>query len=1092
MILKNNIKTIPVKNEGVVFNLLSSGDIFDISYLDCQINLLKGNAIDGSLTNIYLRVFSDVGIKWTRLIGKHSPSTFSHTNNEAIYEGIFEDVNYQVLLKVEDYKWQWHISLYSDKLVFADLIYGQDVAISPKSSVLSSEPYTVQYIDYKAFNDDLGYTLCARQNQGRPQFMQIGSHQKNIAYTTDGFQFFGLSYKETNQPKALLEDHLVSEIYQYEFSYFAIQSDKMEISNHPISYDFYGYYQHEHHEAISHPVNVTEINIQAVPFNPTIIYKNPSLSVLSQLNGKTVDKKYMESHYSFMEHTEMNEDVILSFFTKNNHHVVMQQKELLVERPHGHLMAHGDLLHVSDHVMATTNFMYGLFNSHVVIGNSSFNKFLGDSRNPLNVQKISGQRIYIKKNGKYHILGLPSYYEMGATITKWVYLFEDDELTVTNYVHMQKMQESLVISSKQKIAYDIIIVSQVVMGNHEYLYDITYTLEDQMLTFNAHPQSMMYQKYPDLTYMLSSSKSFEVLDETKIFGTQDEMGLLCLGFSQEHEIRIDTFASIDGHIELTNTIDSAEADDLGTRYIQSILKYLDIKHPLFESNFKKLNQLSFWYTHNALIHYASPHGLEQYNGAAWGTRDVCQGPLELFMAAQRFDLVREILLKVYQRQFIETGDFPQWYMFDKYYQIQAHESHGDIIVWPLRSLAYYLKATGDTKILYEMIPSMSIKANDFTEQTTLLEHVKFQIDSIKKTFIENTYLPRYGGGDWDDTLQPANHDLTEKMVSGWTVALLFEAVSVFSDEIKEVFPELATSYQELAENIKNDYEKHMIVDGIPAGFVIFDQEKKYLLHPKDQQTGLKYRLLPLTRSMIASLMKPEQKNTYLNIIHIHLKHPDGVRLMDTTVEYKGGLKTYFQRAETASNFGREIGLQYVHAHIRYIEAMAKIGHAEEAYKGLFEINPILIQKAVPNAHTRQSNMYFSSSDANFKHRYEAKNRFSDIKEGKVGVKGGWRLYSSGPGIYIKQLITNIYGIQIDHGDLVIDPIIPQKQDGLTLYYQYMGKPLVVRIHFGNQKPLFMGKEVTYERMSNPYRSGGYKFKKALLQAHPYLDFDIWL
>ena len=34
-----------------------------------------------------------------------------------------------------------------------------------------------------------------------------------------------------------------------------------------------------------------------------------------------------------------------------------------------------------------------------------------------------------------------------------------------------------------------------------------------------------------------------------------------------------------------------------------------------------------WFAHDALIHYLSPRGLEQYTGGAWGTRDVSQGPV---------------------------------------------------------------------------------------------------------------------------------------------------------------------------------------------------------------------------------------------------------------------------------------------------------------------------------------------------------------------------------------------------------------------------------------------------------------------------------
>ena len=104
-------------------------------------------------------------------------------------------------------------------------------------------------------------------------------------------------------------------------------------------------------------------------------------------------------------------------------------------------------------------------------------------------------------------------------------------------------------------------------------------------------------------------------------------------------------------------------------------------------------------------------------------------------------------------------------MFDKYYRIQAHESHGDIIMWPLKTLANYLTQTGDYSILNEKVSYMSLKTNDFTtKKATVLDHIKKIIKTVKSSFIKDTHLPKYGGGDWDDTLQPANQDLTDKMV----------------------------------------------------------------------------------------------------------------------------------------------------------------------------------------------------------------------------------------------------------------------------------------------------------------------------------------
>ena len=47
---------------------------------------------------------------------------------------------------------------------------------------------------------------------------------------------------------------------------------------------------------------------------------------------------------------------------------------------------------------------------------------------------------------------------------------------------------------------------------------------------------------------------------------------------------------------------------------------------------RRLAELLPWLRQNALVHYLSPRGLEQYSGGGWGTRDVCQGPVELLLA----------------------------------------------------------------------------------------------------------------------------------------------------------------------------------------------------------------------------------------------------------------------------------------------------------------------------------------------------------------------------------------------------------------------------------------------------------------------------
>ena len=107
--------------------------------------------------------------------------------------------------------------------------------------------------------------------------------------------------------------------------------------------------------------------------------------------------------------------------------------------------------------------------------------------------------------------------------------------------------------------------------------------------------------------------------------------------------------------------------------------------------------------HDAIVHLTVPHGLEQYTAAAWGTRDVCQGSMEMLLALEHDEPAKAILRIVFAQQY-ERGDWPQWFMLEPYSAIQGREAHGDVIVWPLKALCDYVEATGDFAILGESVP----------------------------------------------------------------------------------------------------------------------------------------------------------------------------------------------------------------------------------------------------------------------------------------------------------------------------------------------------------------------------------------------------
>jgi cellobiose phosphorylase len=115
---------------------------------------------------------------------------------------------------------------------------------------------------------------------------------------------------------------------------------------------------------------------------------------------------------------------------------------------------------------------------------------------------------------------------------------------------------------------------------------------------------------------------------------------------------------------------------------------------------------------------------------------------------------------------------------------------------------------------------------------------------------------------------------------------------------------------------------------------------------------------------------------------------------------------------------------YVHAHLRYCETLAIAEDAKALWKTIGLVNPIAVTDALPHASLRQRNTYFSSSDAAFPDRYQAMSDWDQVKEGEIDVDGGWRIYSSGPGLYARSFIENILGFKRGFGRRKREPLLP--------------------------------------------------------------------
>ncbi|MEI5992177.1 hypothetical protein A5881_003733 [Enterococcus termitis] len=1070
------------KHNGTTVSFLENGDLYEILHENIMINQLNGNALDGSLNQLYLRVHDENGIQSVPMIGSNATSQLYIGKEQISWQGNFLDVTYRVDFQVaESGIWFWQVGLAGTGQK-VDVIYGQDIGNATTGAVRSNEAYMSQYVDHHVTKENGSIVISSRQNQpqdGNFPVVEQGSLNPIISFSTDGYQFFGRDYKETNQVKALSQPFLANEVYQYEFAYIALQTEKYKVTEQETTIVFYGAPLKNQEAMIKQPLVLREdiqksyesLKKEVIDGKGTCIEKK----VGTPITGDTFTEEELNELFPYQDLVERIEGKVASFFTQDYHHVVLKEKEVAMERAHGHILLSGTELSVEQPILSTTVYMYGLFNSQIVLGNTSMNKLMSNSRNSLNILKQSGQRIYIKEGGNWRILTMPSAFEMGLNNATWYYKLEDDIIIVKTFTLCDTREVRTEVTSLKGIKRTFAVTNQLVMNadEQEPAYEITKT--SKLVTVKASTDSVIHENYPDLTYYFAIDQPFELTDERLFLSSQSEGVLTTFVIEASQGFSMQIQGNITGSpFQVIRTTQEQENVQY-LAFVNGLLNNFQLSHKT--EAVESMNVLSRWYTHNMLVHYLSPHGLEQYGGAAWGTRDVSQGPTEYFFAVNRPEVVGSIIKNVYANQFEDDGNWPQWFMFDRYEKQKADESHGDIIVWPMKIIADYLAKTKDFEILKEKVPYTDrITFTKTTEAYPLLEHVKKEIQFVEDHFLQGTYLSCYSDGDWDDTLQPYDNKLKKYMASSWTVALTYQVVEKLSGLLVEIDSVYGEHLQELAANIKADFEKYMLSTETIPGFVYMEDTEhvELMIHPTDKKTGIQYRLLPMTRSIIAELLTIEQVEHHYGIIKEYLEFPDGIRLMNHPATYRGGVSTNFKRAEQAANFGREIGLQYVHAHIRYTEAMAKLGRVEETWQALNRINPIQIKAHVKNAEIRQANAYFSSSDGDFKTRYDAQEQFSQLKDGRVGVKGGWRIYSSGPGIYMNQLLSNVLGIREDKEQLVLDPVLPIELDGLEMIYQIAGKEVTIIFHLGDPKEMILvnGKELVATRERNPYRQGG--------------------